>query len=209
MTDRWHARLPGILMLASGAIAVAALAIPDAWAVALATAPEALDVVHDRRAGYQLASVLWAVTGIAALLGLLAFGAQTVVSARRPLSTAGSGLVSAGILLWIVALVTTSTNILMTDAQGGTASDLSYLVLGEIGHVLWLVAFLAIAVGFAALGFGLHGPARVVCWVASLVLAAFVAVVHDVPPFLVFLLALPALGLTTLIAGRRRPLGRE
>ncbi|MEO5534398.1 MAG: hypothetical protein ABIR17_04625 [Pseudolysinimonas sp.] len=191
-------RVPGILLVASGVLAIAALAIPDAWPVVTARALDAVDVVHTLRAGYQLSSVLWALTGIAALLGVNALGAY----AGRPLVTTGVGVLSGGIILWIVALVTMSTNILMSDAQGGTAKDLSYLVLGEIGHVLWLVAFLTMAAGFGVLVFALRDWSRWVCAAVALGLVILVAVVHDIPPFTVFLLALPALGVASLTAKR-------
>jgi hypothetical protein len=201
-------RLPGILLLASGALSLAALALVPAWPVITAPPATALDIVTDVREWYQLAGVLGELTGITALAGVLALAAVVVpahpTAAGRTAAVAGSGTLALGIVVWIVAHTIQVTNLLMSNAQGGTATDLSYLVLAELGHVLCLAAFTTIAAGLALTGFGLRRNPAVRSWAAWLAwggagaVAILVAVVHDVPSFAVFLVILPALGVAAL-----------
>jgi hypothetical protein len=189
-------RAPGILLVASGVLAVVALLIPGTWSAITATAQDAVGVMHGLRDGYQLSSVLWAIAGIVALLGLQVWGATF----GGRLATAAANVTSAGVLIWISSTVTASTNTLMTDAQGGTSSDVSYLVLGELGHVLRLTAFLTIAAGFALLTVALHEPTRLgragawTCILLAVVLAVLAVLRQDVALTIALPVALLALG---------------
>lgn len=185
-----------------------ALAIAPVWGIVVAPSAVALDLVTDVREWYQLNTVLWELSGIAALAGVFALGAAVIPAhptrSGRIIATAGIGTLVIGIAFWVLALTIQGTNLLMSNAQGAVATDISYLVLTEIGHVLWLASFTTIAVGLALSGFGLRSNPAVrrwapwVAWVTAAGLAVLVGVAHDVPPFTVFLLALPALGIAAL-----------
>jgi hypothetical protein len=162
-------------------------------------------------------------TGIISLAGTFALGAAAIAvhptRSGRTIAAARTGTLVIGITVWIIALTIQDTNLLMSNAQDAVASDISYLVLTELGHVVWLASFTIIAVGLALAGFRLHRNPAVrswtewIAWIAAAAIAACVVTLHYVPSFTVFLLALPALGIAALPArvpsapalGRPRP----